>query len=529
MPSALRLAPLLAALLASPVAGQGLVTEPDWLRRPSGEDMADAYPMIGQVLEIEGRAVIACAVSTAGLLEGCSVVEEAPAAIGFGAASLELSRLFRMRPLSRDGEPVTGGTVRIPIAFRLPPPRPDPPTAGVPPTAAALAAGRAIVDGLEVIPAAQAHYEARAQTLITTTQTAAAEADRRAAAEALRAAVGARMPELREAYAAAFARALSEAELTALAQEAGTPGRAVWRPGQAREALEQDLHGEFLRRAAPVARAAFCAKHACAPRGSAFLPRADDPIWEPIWADRPNPGAVIAATPMVAKLMGLGGQVRLRCRVTRNGVLEDCRAVAEAPAGLGFAAAAVRLSQAYRLSPTQAAGGAAGQTMGLDIVFPALIPRAAYAPRKGASRAARAAAEAYVAAAYPDPPFSEAQLATMLGERPQGADAAAYADALAAVRQGFAQATAEIQALRADAYAAEFAAEELTAAAAFARTPSGLALRRAGPTLGPALNTAYQQWHARILAEARTAYCRGRPCGQPQPSGASSAPSTRTP
>src|SRR6185437_2281900 len=46
--------------------------------------------------------------------------EETPKGIGFGKATLALSRGFLMRPQTRDGVPVSGGQVNIPIAFRLP-------------------------------------------------------------------------------------------------------------------------------------------------------------------------------------------------------------------------------------------------------------------------------------------------------------------------------------------------------------------------------------------------------------------------
>jgi protein TonB len=45
---------------------------------------------------------------------------------GFGDAALGLSSLFHMRPMTKDGRPVSGGTVRIPIMFRLPHPQAPP-------------------------------------------------------------------------------------------------------------------------------------------------------------------------------------------------------------------------------------------------------------------------------------------------------------------------------------------------------------------------------------------------------------------
>jgi protein TonB len=71
-------------------------------------------------MEVEGRATITCTVNARGTLEGCSVVSEEPGDVGFGDAAMKLSKLFKMRPMSRDGQPVDGGTVRIPIVFKLP-------------------------------------------------------------------------------------------------------------------------------------------------------------------------------------------------------------------------------------------------------------------------------------------------------------------------------------------------------------------------------------------------------------------------
>lgn len=96
------------------------ITQPDWLRRPTAADFARDYPDHAQRAQIEGRAVILCGVTVQGRLTACAVVAESPSSEGFGRAALKMSHRFRMKPMTRDGRPVAGGTVRIPIRFKLP-------------------------------------------------------------------------------------------------------------------------------------------------------------------------------------------------------------------------------------------------------------------------------------------------------------------------------------------------------------------------------------------------------------------------
>ena len=97
-----------------------VITNPDWARRPSGEDIARYYPDRAMRMNTEGRATISCTVTAKGTLESCEVQAEEPADMGFGEAALRMSKLFRMRPKTQDGAPVEGGSVRIPIRFNLP-------------------------------------------------------------------------------------------------------------------------------------------------------------------------------------------------------------------------------------------------------------------------------------------------------------------------------------------------------------------------------------------------------------------------
>jgi TonB family protein len=115
-----RPAPPVERVQFAPPQPPGLPTlSPHWIRIPTGQEAADAYPPAAMARGIEGHTNMTCVVTAAGTLISCRITEETPPGAGFGEAALLLADKFVMSPKTDGGRPVQGARVAVPIAWKL--------------------------------------------------------------------------------------------------------------------------------------------------------------------------------------------------------------------------------------------------------------------------------------------------------------------------------------------------------------------------------------------------------------------------
>jgi protein TonB len=95
------------------------IENPNWVRRPTGQDVLEAYPLGAGHKGLSGEARIRCIADAKGRMTKCQLLSETPADLGFGQAALSLAGKFRLDPTIKCGLLVEGAPVTIPIAFRL--------------------------------------------------------------------------------------------------------------------------------------------------------------------------------------------------------------------------------------------------------------------------------------------------------------------------------------------------------------------------------------------------------------------------
>lgn len=366
------LAAIMALAAASGATAQEgrAVSDPDWLAKPSAQELAGAYPELAQMLNLEGRAVLACGVNDLGVLQDCQVRSEIPSGMGFGQAALALTERFRMKPRTVGGEPVGGGSVRIPIRFALP----GRPTLAAPPTPpdapeARTALARKIWERSNGEAAFVQAIEERVEEIDDYPLDPEAL---KLAREALREAAKRSARDAGAYNIASLAARYDEAQLRALADFAATPAGRVWLGLDPRRSLPwAEVMATYVELVAQEARGRFCATRICQVDRLSLNPvRQTAQIVDPAWLQAPGLEQALARMPEGLRLLRLGGVVRLACTVGPFGVPEGCEVAAETPRGFGLGPAALALAPYFKLNAAMMGQGAAGESLSFLVVFP---------------------------------------------------------------------------------------------------------------------------------------------------------------
>lgn len=97
-----------------------VITDPQWVRRPSGAEAARVYPQTAAAQGVGGRVSLSCPVRADGGLPFCRVLGETPPEAGFRTAAIRLASAYQMAERTAAGEAVGGAEVRFAITFEPP-------------------------------------------------------------------------------------------------------------------------------------------------------------------------------------------------------------------------------------------------------------------------------------------------------------------------------------------------------------------------------------------------------------------------
>ena len=324
-----------------------IIGRPDWLRRPTNDELIQFFPAAAG--GVKGDAMIACVVSTRGLLEKCAVSAEAPVGHGFGGAAIAMSSTFLMRPMTIDGLPVGGACVRIPIHFEAAPmPRGD------------------IVDQVRVLRAAP-------WMSAPTSDSLGAAFPKGSIGKAASAHVVVRCG-FRDDGTLKDCDTISETP-----NHLGFGSAAIGLTKQFRayvnpkvdklSGLLVDLPFDFRDPSQPA------------------MPVE---VYDPMWLTRVNPESVAKLFPAAAAAAGIRtGVGTVVCAVKHDGGLSDCAVVSEEPVGMGFGNAALQVAAVMKMNPWTAEGDpvdGARIRLPVRLEIPAEAPPAAPTPPQPATK-----------------------------------------------------------------------------------------------------------------------------------------------
>ncbi|UTP38731.1 TonB family protein [Phenylobacterium sp. LH3H17] len=297
------------------MADEGFDEEPNWIRRPSPEDLMGVWPRDAMRQGLGGKAKIACVVTLQGALRDCVVVSESPAGAGFGAAAIAITPQLMMTPAIKGGQPVLA-KVTIPINFE----KPLVPTGSHLP-GGGVALARTMLSGVTWTGAP------------TYAQVAAAypEKARKGQAAGKSILVCRFKSEGRVGSCEVIAE---EPKSQGFGSAAKTLAPRFQGPSQLADGqptLGMEVQIPFV----------FAAE---------MLDPQKRVIGRPKWTRLPKGEDVVSGYPPAAAKAGVkGGRVIIECEVAAEGRLAACATESEDPVGLGFAAAALELSKTFQV------------------------------------------------------------------------------------------------------------------------------------------------------------------------------------
>lgn len=229
------------------------------------------------------------------------------------------------------------------------------------------------------------------------------------------------------------------------------------------------------------------------------------------WLKRPDAAVMAKAYPAVVADLDIEGRATLDCQITAQGLADPCTIASEAPAGLGFGAAALQVSRAFRFKPPN---GDAKVQAPLRFVTPVRDPPPALRKPTTVTPArldlARRIMELGGGAA-----FATAQIEGLIspglsGPPAPGADPVVWADATAAIHQAVADGVPPLLDALALQYASENSEAELQRTLALAEQPA----TRDGALMARPLkdDRILRSRVAQIRAAARAAFCGKHAC-----------------
>jgi len=237
-------------------------------------------------------------------------------------------------------------------------------------------------------------------------------------------------------------------------------------------------------------------------------------ITAPDWLERPSADEFAEHYPGVAASLEIEGRATIACVVNAQGRLIDCEVTSEAPRDLGFGAAALAMSESFKMRP-QMENGVPVEGGEVRIPLRFLLPKAepAAPPPEASAAALEAGRRAVDALGAVERVIAEGG---KVGEddASTGIPAPVRIAARAAVREAWAAQRGELRDAYARALASVFSEDEMAEIAAFASGP-GKDVMKEDKVMVAAMQQIMAD-HARSAREpARAAFCAKVACPTP--------------